>query len=846
MAQASIQFRSRSTAQAATAGATTTLEVSGMDCASCAQQVTRALTQVPGVTSATVDLAAGRATVRWQTGSTPQSAHLTSAVTQAGYAAQVIVADPSTTGIGTGTFEIRGMTCQNCAQHVQRALLSVPGIDSASVDLSAARAVVRMQGTAILPKEALIQAVKAAGYEAIPIDSAPTQGKTAAKSRDRAWLLAVGLGAPVTLSLMIAEWVFGLGINRTYHWVALALTLPVQVLVGSQFYRGAWRQLRVGKSNMDTLVSLGSTAAFGFSVWALFTGFSGHLYFMEAAGILTLISVGHWLEARMSAQAGASLKALLNLAPERARQWQAGGVEREVAVAELQAGDRIVLKPGDRVPVDAEVVEGISTVDEAMLTGEALPVAKEAGAKLYAGTVNQSGRVIAQVQATGEATALAHIIAAVERAQSSRADVQRLADRVSSIFVPIVVAIAVSTALWWGLGYESAKAVHTSLGGWLWPASVPGTPVAAAFVMLAAVLIVACPCAMGLATPTALMAGVNAAARRGILIRDAQALEKSGRITTIIFDKTGTLTAGRPEVTEVWEARKGETGLAARVAGLARGSQHPLSQAISTWAGPIGQSAPIPSGWREYRGSGLEARGTTADGSTALFRLGSVSWMTTNEVDLTPATEFVERWTARGASVLFLSDGRQLQAAFALRDSLKPGAKEIVAQLRSRGLRVGLLTGDQMASAQAIGAELGIASEEISAGVRPEHKAETLRTIQQRGERVAFVGDGLNDGPALAQADLGIAVTRATDVAKEAADILLLKSDLAAIPEALEVAQATLRVIRQNLFWAFFYNAAFVPLAALGFLSPMLSAVAMAASDVIVIGNALRLRRFRP
>ncbi len=846
MAQTSIGFRPRSTltpggaTETAEAGTSMTLEVGGMDCASCAHHVTQALIGVPGVAAAQVDLAAGKATVRWKSGAIPDAQPLVSAVTGAGYEAHW----PTPAATSTGEFRITGMTCQNCAQHVQRALQGVAGVEAATVDLATARATVRMSANGTLPTAQLVEAVRAAGYDALPESAgSPTAPARSLRAPDTGWRTAVWLGVPVTLILAVAEWIFGLGMNRTYHWVAFALTLPVQVIVGGRFYQGAWRQLRVGRSNMDTLVSLGSTAAFGFSVWALFSRFPGHLYFMESAGILTLISIGHWLEARMTAQAGASLKALLRLAPQRARQRGADGVEREVPVAQLQRGDQIVLQPGDRVPVDAEVTEGGSTVEEAMLTGEPLPVEKDPGSQLYAGTVNQSGRLVAKVQATGEATALAHIIAAVERAQSSRADIQRLADRVSSIFVPVVVTIAVLTALWWGLAYDSARAVHASLAGWLWQGHVPETPVAAAFVMLAAVLIVACPCAMGLATPTALMAGVNAAARRGILIRDAQALEKSGRVNTVVFDKTGTLTAGRPEVVEVWPTDPPDPALPNRVAGLTRGSQHPLSRAIASWAGREGDAPPIPPGWRETRGSGVEGRWTDPTGRDGLLRLGSETWMKAKEVDLTPATAFVETWSARGASVLYLAADQRLWAVFALRDALKPGAKEIVERLRGTGHRVRLLTGDQLAAAQTIGAELGIPAGEISAGIRPEQKADVIRDLQRAGGRVAFVGDGLNDGPALAQADLGIAVTRATDVAKEAADILLLQSDLAAIPAALGLAQATLRVIRQNLFWAFFYNAAFVPLAALGFLSPLLSAVAMAASDVIVIGNALRLAR---
>ena len=738
---------------------------------------------------------------------------------------------------------VGGMTCSNCARHVQEALSAVPGVASARITLESGRADVQFQTGHAGSAEPLIAAVQAAGYTAQALLPSDAAGPDSAPPAANPWHWALWLGGPVLLIQMIAEWGLGLGMNRSYQFVAFLLSLPVQVWVGGRFYQGAWRQLRVGQSNMDTLVSLGSTAAFGFSVWGLVQGLHGHLYFMEAVGILTLISLGHWLEARMSARAGASLQALMRLAPERARRREPDGSEQEVPIAELQPGQQIVLRPGDRIPVDAEVTDGASHVEEAMLTGEAVPVEKTPGSLLYAGTINQSGRLVAAVRATGTNTALAHIIAAVERAQTSRAQIQRLADQVSSIFVPVVVAVAVLTALFWALDYERASAVHAQLRPWLWSAHLPESPIAAAWVMFASVLIVACPCAMGLATPAALMAGVNAAARRGILIRDALALEKSGRVNTVIFDKTGTLTTGHPEVLGAWPEPALSPSLAKLVSALTRGSQHPLSRALATWAAPDGASGPIPHGWRELRGCGVEARGTSEDGVTGLHRLGSVDWIRSQGVALEGAASFASEWASRGASVLYLAHNQQLLGAFALRDALKPGARDMVERLRSRGLQVGLLSGDQPAAALVLGNELGIAPQEIAAGVRPEDKANVIRQRQQLGGRVAFVGDGLNDGPALAQADLGIAVTRATDVAREASDVLLLQGDLAAIPAALDLAQATLRVIHQNLFWAFFYNAAFIPLAALGFLSPMLSAVAMAASDLIVIGNALRLGR---
>ena len=731
------------------------------------------------------------------------------------------------------------MTCNHCALRVQEALQGVPGVDGVRVDLAAATASVRRSTEVMASDAVLIRALEKAGYAA-RVRSA--DALAAPKPRLQPWTRALLLGAPVTLILMAAEWGLGLGMNRTYQWIAMVLTLPVQVLVGAQFYQGAWRQLRSGRSNMDTLVSIGSTAAFGFSVWALATGFPGHVYFMESAGILTLISVGHWLEARMASRAGDALRSLLQLAPERARRWRAGR-EQEVAVGDLVPSDVILLKPGDRVPVDAEVTEGTSSVVEAMLTGEAIPVEKARGDSLFAGTVNQSGRLLARVRATGSATALSRIIAAVERAQSSRADVQRLADRISSIFVPVVVVVAMLTALAWALAYPQMMAVHAAIVGGLWHSMVPESPVAAAFVMATAVLIVACPCAMGLATPTALMAGVNAAARRGILIRDAQALEKSGRVSMVLFDKTGTLTVGAPSVVGLWSASGTFEGLRPWITRLTGSSQHPLSRAMSAWAGESSVAEGPPTGWIEHRGLGVEAQAPGRSESASVHRLGSLDWLEASGVDLGPAAESIGRWQRDGCSVLGFAEGASLLGAFAVRDPIRDDAAATLQRLREMGVQVGLITGDRMEVARELGRQLDLSPEWISAGVRPEGKADAIREWQSRGERVCFVGDGLNDGPALAQADLGIAVMKATDVAKEAADLLLLSPDLAAVPRALDLSQSTLRVIRQNLFWAFFYNAAFVPLAALGFLSPMLSAVAMAASDLIVIGNALRLRR---
>ncbi len=661
---------------------------------------------------------------------------------------------------------------------------------------------------------------------------------------------------------MAGEWGFGLMMTPWFQWFAFALAGAVQIVCGAPFYRGTWNQLKVGSSNMDTLVALGSTTAFGYSAWALLSGAGGHLYFMEAAAIISLISVGHWLEARVSDRAGGALKSLLTLAPQTAWRIQnpASGnpqpaIEEVVPVSDLQTGDYIALRPGDRVPVDGTVAEGDSSVDESMLTGESIPVDKKSGGELYAGTMNLNGRLVMRVTATGDTTALAHIIAAVQRAQTSRADIQRLGDRISQVFVPVVVAVALAAGLWWGLAPQSAVQVHDFLARFLWSVPLP-VGMAAGFIIASGILIVACPCAMGLATPAAIMAGANAAARRGILIRDGIALEKAGKITAVIFDKTGTLTIGRPEVAAEQEFGMQNSELRILAAALARNSNHPISHAITK----VSSEDVKFESWKEVRGYGIEAswpegRGEEASikssskpsylGETTgkIVRLGSLDWLRENGVDLTAGEKFISEWSTQGATIVGLATEKNLLGLFAVRDTLKTNAAKVVEQLQRQKLKTYLVTGDNPTTAASIARQAGIAVENVFAGARPEQKAEFVKKLQTHGERVAFVGDGINDAPALTQADLGIAVSRASDLARGAADIILLKSEIEAVPECLALARATLRTIKQNLFWAFFYNALGVPLAALGFISPVFCAVAMGVSDLIVIGNALRLLR---
>ena len=790
---------------------------------------------------------------------------------------------------------VTGMTCGNCARHATEAIQSVTGVRSATVRLDLHEASVRWAADAERDVPAVLRALEEAGYGARVTEARtkpPGQGTLAR------WELSLWLGVAGTGPLMVGEWFLDLGMSGWFRWFSFALAGVVQVFAGAQFYRGAWSQLKAGRSNMDTLVALGSTTAFAYSAWALLSGLGSHLYFMEAAAIITLISVGHWLESRVSVRASGALRQLLKLAPELTRRRSADGSESEIPVAELQAADLVMLRPGDRVPTDGDVVEGDSAVDEAMLTGESVPVDKTAGSQLYAGTVNVNGRLVMRVTATGEATALSHIIAAVQRAQTSRANMQRLGDRVSNVFVPLVVAAALAAGLWWGLAPHSAGQAHHWLAQFLWTPHLPEGRLAAACIIAAAVLIIACPCAMGLATPAAIMAGSNAAAQRGILIRDGVALEKAGQVTTVVFDKTGTLTIGKPEVVQTWdegENRKPKTenrrkpegpksevedpdssGVLCLAASLARHSTHPISQALAR----LSPNKLEIADWQEVRGAGVQGEvrvrkpkteirnpkqnrmpklpvirhqlsGTSHQPSgisyqaSVIAQLGSLRWLAELGVDLTPGQAFIEQWAAQGATLVGLAADKSLCGLFAVKDTVKPGARGVVEQLRRQRLTIYMVTGDNGLTAAGIAAQVGIDPKNVFAEIRPEQKAEFVQKLQRQGERVAFVGDGINDAPALEQADLGIAVSRASDVAREAADIILLRSEIEAVPESLGLARATLRAIKQNLFWAFFYNAIGVPLAALGFMSPILCAAAMGLSDLVVIGNALRLRRWR-
>jgi Cu+-exporting ATPase len=699
---------------------------------------------------------------------------------------------------------IEGMTCAACATRLERVLKTVPGVREAAVNFATEKAHVELGPQGRLADVAA--AVSRAGFAVA--QAAPTEAPRPPWELFASTLLSLPLLAPM-LAMPL-----GVHLEIPAAWQCLLAT-PVQFVAGARFYRGAWAALRSGGANMDVLVALGTSAAYGLSLWQWSQGQGGHqLYFESAAVVITLVLLGKWLEGRAKRQTGEAIRALQALRPATAR-VQRDGTEQSVPVDQVQPGDLVLVRPGERLPVDGEVVEGDSEVDEALLTGESLPQAKHVGSKVIGGAVNGSGLLLIRTGAVGRASTLSRIVALVEAAQGRKPAVQRRVDQVSAVFVPVVVVIALLTLLGWGLLRGD------------WPA---------ALVHAVSVLVIACPCALGLATPAAIMVGLGAAARRGVLIRDPEVLDAAPRIQLVAFDKTGTLTEGRPALRACEAASPGAPVLA-MAAALQRGSEHPLARAVLQAA--EGQALPAATQLQAQPGRGMAGR---IDGE--LWRLGSSRWMEELGVATAPLAAAAQAAQAQGQSLAWLVRGEtapQLVGLLAFGDRLKPGAAEAVAALHAQGIKTLLLSGDHRAAAEAVATQLGIDS--VEAEVLPEHKAAHVEAQRRAGLRVAMVGDGINDAPALAAADLGLAMGGGTDVAMQAAGITLMRGDPRGVPLALAVARLTERKIHQNLFWAFVYNAVGLPLAALGVASPMVAGAAMALSSVSVVTNALLLRR---
>ena len=720
---------------------------------------------------------------------------------------------------------IEGMTCASCSLRVERALQKVPGVRQASVNLATESARVQFDAGQSGELPALLRrAVREAGYGVRESKAGAAAQKPSAWAgfAPVAWALALSL--PLALPMVWALW----GEHRMWPaWLQFALATPVQFILGAHFYRAAWHALRARTGNMDVLVAVGTSAAWGLSMWLWLSAEPGampELYFEASAVVISLVMLGKWLELRVKRQTTSAIAELHALRPALAHVQLRSGETVDLPVAEVLQGDTVLILPGERVPVDGQIVQGRSQLDESMLTGEPLPVSKDEGAQLTGGSINGEARLLMRVTAVGAQTVLARIIALVEDAQAAKAPIQRLVDKVAAVFVPAVMALALLTLVAYLLS---------------------GASLELAVVRAVAVLVIACPCALGLATPAAIMAGTGVAARHGILIKDAQALELAHQVRVVAFDKTGTLTVGQPRLIS-FEVLEGQdrAALLAAAASLQSGSEHPLARAVLAQARAEGLSWAAPESLVAIAGRGVE-------GSTGgrRYRIASGRWLAELALPLGTLAEAAERLQqAQGAtlSVLLREDGPRWQvlALLAFADQPKPGAQQALAALRARGLRVVMISGDNRAAALAVGARLGLADDEVLADVLPADKAAAVRSLRQYGP-VAMVGDGVNDAPALAAADVGMAMGTGTDVAMNAAGITLMRGDLSLVAAALDISHRTVVKIRQNLFWAFAYNVAGIPLAALGHLSPMLAGAAMALSSISVMGNAIWLQRWR-
>ena len=809
------------------------IHITGMTCTTCAATIEKGLAETPGVEQANVSFASEKATIEYDP-SKVNLAKIKDTISQIGYKVAT----------KKSIFPVGGMTCASCVARVEEALSSVPGVVSANVNLASEKATVEYtEGTGIAD---LRRAVKDAGYE-LGSETERLEDVTIAAQRElRGVRNRFIFAAILASSIMALMWAPSFAGKPYLLW---ALATPVQFWAGWRFYRGAWGALRHKTADMNTLVAVGTSAAYFYSMIAvLFPGLFAAaevelgLYFDTSAMIITLILLGRFLETRARGQTSEAIRKLIGLNPKTALVIR-DGEEREISVEDVQVGDLILVRPGERVPVDGIIREGYSSIDESMITGESIPLEKKAGDEVIGASINKTGSFKFEATRVGKDTTLAQIIRLVDEAQGSKAPIQRLADIIASYFVPIVIGIATITFLVWYFAGPSPALTYAILN-------------------FVAVLIIACPCAMGLATPTAIIVGTGKGAEHGVLIRSAETLERSHKIRAVLLDKTGTLTQGEPKVTDIIALPSSSQDEILRLAASAEhDSEHPLGEAIVKAA--LGKKLEISpaSDFNAIPGHGIEA---SVEGKKLL--LGNLKLLSEKGLSLNGLGEKAERLWAKGKTVMFLGIDNHIAGIVALADTLKPNAKAAVAVLHNMGIEVMMLTGDNRRTAEAIAREVGI--DRVLAEVLPEHKAQEVKKLQQEGKVVAMVGDGINDAPALAQADVGIAIGTGTDVAMETGDITLISGDLGGIVTAVSLSKRTMRTIKQNLFWAFAYNTALIPVAAgvlylafgntgvpsglhfilgnYGFLNPILAAVAMAASSLTVVSNSLRLKRFKP
>jgi Cu+-exporting ATPase len=719
----------------------------------------------------------------------------------------------------TWQLEIEGMTCASCVTRVEKALSNVPNVLSAEVNLATELA--RVEAHDNTDADTLLQAVERAGYHARIVSD--KQFATGLQNAKPIQWWPVALAAALTIPLMLPMMASAIGIAVEINgWWQLALATPVQFWLGARFYRAAWKAIRAGAGNMDLLVSIGTSAGYGLSVYLLIAHSAHgtpHLYFEASSAVITLVLLGKWLEARAKRQTTGAIRALYELRPEFARVRE-GATHRDVPIERIKINDLVVVRPGEKIAVDGVIIEGSSAVDESLLTGESMPIEKSVGDSVVGGSINAEGVLVVRTTLALSESKLARVIRAVESAQAKKAPIQKTVDRVSAIFVPIVLVIALVALLAWGL----------STGNW-----------EQAIINAVAVLVISCPCALGLATPTALMAGTGVAAQRGILIKDAEALEIAHQIQSVAFDKTGTLTEGRPSLINTFSPSATASEVFTLARALQSGSEHPLARAVIAAADKMGAELKLSA-----QTSAIPGRGVSGLVDGRQLRFGSTRYMRELGVVLSTADDFLAAANKRGSTVSWLADVSstpQLLGGFEFADPIKDRAAIAVDSLRTMGISTILITGDNQASANAVGFQLGM--NEIHAEVLPTEKASLVDALKNQGAVVAMVGDGVNDAPALAAADVGIAMSTGTDVAMQASGITLMRGDPALIADAIDVSRQTYKKIRQNLFWAFAYNVIGIPLAAFGMLNPIVAGAAMAFSSISVIGNAMLLRRWK-
>jgi len=787
------------------------LPLAGMTCAACAARIEKALNKLPGVV-ANVNFAAESAQVTLQPNLSSPAA-VVEAIRRTGYSVPTRVAE----------FQIYGMTCIACAARIEKSLNKLEGVEAA-VNFASETARVRYLPGLTTPEQ-LAAAIRKAGYEASEQVEANAEAEKARRAAAyhaelRLLWIAIALSLPLVAGMVS---MFGDAHNELLpRWLQLAFATPVQFWIGRRFYVGGWNALRGGGANMDVLIALGTTMAYGLSAIVTLAGLEHqHVYFEASAVIITLVLLGKLLEARAKLGTSAAIESLIRLQPKTARVERDGALV-EVPVASMQIGDLFVVRPGEAIPVDGLVASGESGVDESMLTGESLPIHKREGDRVYAGTLNQQGLLRCRAEGVGAATMLAGIIRLVREAQGTKAPIQRLADRVAGVFVPVVVAISAATfALWWGIGGEFAPALVNAV----------------------AVLVIACPCALGLATPTAIMVGTGRGAQVGVLVKNAVALERAEKIRTLIIDKTGTLTEGKPVVTDaVPAAGFSARDLVAAAASLESGSAHPLAQAVLDYAK---QQGIVPATLRDFRsvtGAGVQAvLAVPALGGEQTMLLGAPEFLAAS--DLAMDTAAIAPLAGEGKTVIAVGGAGRVLGYLAIADKLRASSRDAVARLKRMGIEVVMLTGDNAATAKAIAVAAGV--DNYRAQVLPGEKAAAVAEFKTEGRVVGMVGDGVNDAPALAAADVSFAIGAGSDVALEAADIALMRDDLLSVVDAISLSRATLSKIRQNLFFAFIYNVLGIPLAAAGMLNPVIAGAAMALSSVSVVSNSLLLRRWR-